>query len=73
MKEIQELLPHSSLTITANLYTSVFEDMAAQLAEDMARVVPRLRAVASRNSAGTDAPTLRPLTGLDPRDGPSWP
>jgi len=73
MKEIQELPRHSSLTITADLYTSVFEDQAAQLAEDMARVVPRLRAVASGDSAGTDGHTSGTLTGIDPRDSRSWP
>jgi hypothetical protein len=66
---------HSSLTITADLYTSVFEDMAVQLAEDMARVVPRLRQrkAMAGDSGETDAPTMRPLTGFDPRDSPSWP
>jgi hypothetical protein len=67
------LLQHSSLTITADLYTSVFEAQAAQLAEDMARAVPRRRAVASGDSAGTDGHTLGTLTGPDPRDSPSWP
>jgi hypothetical protein len=50
----------------------VFEDQAAQLAQDMARAVPRLRAVAAGDSAGTDAPTSRPLTGFDPRESPDW-
>ncbi len=73
MKDIQALLRHSSLTITADLYTSVFEDQAAQLAEDMARVVPRLRAVASGDAAGTDGHTSGTRRGLDPHDGRSWP
>ena len=51
----------------------MFEDMAARLPEDMARVVPRLRAVASGDSTGTDAHTSRTLTGIDPRESPDWP
>jgi integrase len=68
MKAIQELLRHSSLTITANLYTSVFEAQAAQLAEDMARAVPRRRAVVAGDSAPTDAHTSRTQAGPDARD-----
>jgi hypothetical protein len=57
MKDIQALLRHSSLTITADLYTSVFEDQAAQLAEDMAKAVPRLRKVAAGDWTLTDGHT----------------
>jgi hypothetical protein len=71
MKDIQALLRHSSLTITADLYTSVFEDLAAGLAEQMARAVPRQRAAGDWRP--TDEPTMSPLSGPDPRESPSWP
>jgi integrase len=73
MKDIQALLRHSSLTITADLYTSVFEDLAADLAEQMSRVVPRQRAAVAGDWAATDAHTSRTLTGIDPRESPNWP
>ena len=71
MKDIQALLRHSSLTITADLYTSVFEDLAADLAEQMSKAVPRQ--LAAGDWRPTDAPTMRPLTGIDPREQPGWP
>jgi hypothetical protein len=73
MKDIQALLRHSSLTITADLYTSVFEDLAAGLAEQMARVVPRSRAAVAGDSAATDGHTTATLTGFDPRESARWP
>jgi integrase len=66
MKDIQALLRHSSLTITADLYTSVFEDLAAGLAEQMARAVPRSRAAVAGDWAPTDGHTTATLTGIDP-------
>ena len=45
IKDIQTLMRHSSRVITPDLYTSVFEDQAADLAEQMTNIVPRLRAV----------------------------
>lgn len=55
MKAISHMLGHSSLSITADTYTSVFEEADAELAESMRHVVPRSRAVG--DSTRTDAPT----------------
>lgn len=45
MKEIQLLMRHSSSAITIDTYTSVFEEVDAELAEKMALLVPRRAAV----------------------------
>jgi integrase len=58
MKQISHMLRHASQAITADIYTSVFEEADAELAEDMSRLVPRARAVG--DSRPTDAPTTRP-------------
>jgi integrase len=41
LKVVQEMLGHSSITITADTYTSVLPVVAAQAAEAAARLVPR--------------------------------
>ena len=41
MREVQALLRHASLVITMDTYTSVLPELAAELAENMARLVPR--------------------------------
>ena len=41
MREVQALLRHASLLITMDTYTSVLPELAAELAENMARLVPR--------------------------------
>jgi integrase len=56
IKAISHMLRHSSITITADTYTSVFEEADAELAESMSRAIPRSRA----DSTATDAPTMRP-------------
>jgi len=38
-------IAHAAGAITSDLYTSVFEDPAADLAEQMSRLVPRTRPV----------------------------
>jgi integrase len=43
LKVVQEMLGHSSITITADTYTSVLPAVAAQAAEAAARLVPRRR------------------------------
>jgi integrase len=45
MKEVSALLRHSSTTITADIYTSVLPDLASELAEKMAAMIPRKAAV----------------------------
>ncbi|HSR83486.1 MAG TPA: site-specific integrase [Streptosporangiaceae bacterium] len=72
MKAISHLLRHSSISITADTYTSIFEEADGELAETMSQAVPRMRAVG--DSDETDAPTTRPrkLRGPYPPDDPRW-
>jgi integrase len=41
MKTVQEMLRHSTITLTADTYTSVLPDLAKQAAEKTAAIVPR--------------------------------
>ena len=43
MKVVQDLLRHSSITVTSDLYTSVLPDLAFDAAEKAAARVPRKR------------------------------
>ena len=52
MKVVQETLGHSSSTLTADTYTSVFPMVAAEAAEAAAAMVPR-------SATGTEAHTSR--------------
>jgi hypothetical protein len=44
LKDIQEMLGHSSITITADTYTSLLPETDLAIAEAAARLVPRARA-----------------------------
>ncbi|MER8046151.1 tyrosine-type recombinase/integrase [Streptomyces sp. NPDC094032] len=44
LKEIQEMLGHSSIAITADAYTSLLPEADLAIAEAAARLVPRARA-----------------------------
>ncbi|MFI1867550.1 tyrosine recombinase XerC [Streptomyces jumonjinensis] len=46
LKDIQEMLGHSSITITADTYTSLFPEADLAIAEAAARLVPRARPTA---------------------------
>lgn len=50
LKDIQEMLGHSSITITADTYTSLLPEADLAMAEAAARLVPRARAT-SENTA----------------------
>ncbi|WP_232793974.1 MULTISPECIES: tyrosine-type recombinase/integrase [Pseudofrankia] len=41
LKTVQELLGHSTITITADTYTHVLPELARDLAENVARLIPR--------------------------------
>ena len=41
LKAVQELLGHSSITITADTYTHVLPELAREIAENVARLIPR--------------------------------
>ncbi|MFI5620755.1 tyrosine-type recombinase/integrase [Streptomyces sp. NPDC051567] len=45
LKDIQEMLGHSSITITADTYTSLFPEADLAIAEAAARLVPRARPI----------------------------
>ncbi|MEU6089080.1 site-specific integrase [Streptomyces sp. NPDC047085] len=53
LKDIQEMLGHSSITITADTYTSLLPEADLAIAEAAARLVPRAR-VATKNDAPED-------------------
>ncbi|MEV6959335.1 hypothetical protein AB0M97_09040 [Streptomyces sp. NPDC051207] len=50
LKDIQEMLGHSSITITADTHTSLLPEADLAIAEAAARLVPRARAT-SENTA----------------------
>ncbi|POX54171.1 integrase [Streptomyces sp. Ru72] len=50
LKDIQEMLGHSSITVTADTYTSLLPEADLAIAEAAARLVPRARAT-SENTA----------------------
>lgn len=56
MKAISHMLRHASQPITEDIYTSVFEEADAELAEQMSRLVPRARAVGDSDRGPTTAP-----------------
>jgi hypothetical protein len=70
MKEVQVLMRHSSIAITADTYTSILPEVASGLAEAMAAMVPRK---GGRGTAGLPSGS-RARTGTDgfaPADEPS--
>jgi hypothetical protein len=65
LKIVQDLLGHSSITITADTYAHVLPELARDTAEAAARIVPRTRR-ATRNSTEngiTDSDRQRGLMG----------
>ncbi|MFF2025898.1 tyrosine-type recombinase/integrase [Streptomyces sp. NPDC058171] len=57
LKDTQEMLGHSSITITADAYTSLLPEADLAIAEAAARLVPRAR------------PTAKPEPESEPDDG----
>jgi len=49
MKVVQDMLGHSSITLTSNTYTTVLPEVARNAAEAAARMIPRQ---AARRPAG---------------------
>jgi len=64
MKDIQAMLRHASYAITAQLYTSVLDELSAELAEQMTTMVPR------RHVASDSRPTLGCTTVAHPDPDP---
>jgi hypothetical protein len=62
LKAVQSLLGHSQISITADTYTSLFEDTERGAAEAAAALVPR--------AASSDVPNLFPSEPNDTGDNP---
>ncbi|ABW16052.1 integrase family protein [Parafrankia sp. EAN1pec] len=65
LKAVQELLDHSTITLTADTCTHILPDLASEIAENTARLIPR-----ARTPTTTRRPS--PSTGPhQPRPGPT--
>ena len=51
LKLVSELMGHSGIQITGDIYTSIFEEVDREAAEAVARLVPRTSRGRSRTSA----------------------
>jgi len=69
LKDIQEMLGHSSITITSDTYTSLLPEADLAIAEAAARLVPRARA-ASENTASAAKPEPDEAEKPDPESVP---
>ncbi|MFE7301285.1 tyrosine-type recombinase/integrase [Streptomyces sp. NPDC057579] len=75
LKDIQEMLGHSSITITADTYTSLLPETDRAIAEAAARLVPRAR-TASEHAVLSAAEETDPESmpdGADSSGGGSGP
>ncbi|MFJ8506888.1 tyrosine-type recombinase/integrase [Streptomyces avermitilis] len=59
LKDIQEMLGHSSITITADTYTSLLPEADLAIAEAAARLVPRVRAASEDTQPEADTDPVR--------------
>ncbi|WP_373684409.1 tyrosine-type recombinase/integrase [Micromonospora thermarum] len=57
MKVVQDMLGHSSISLTSDTYTSVLPELAREAAEAAARLVPHQR---SKRTAGLTSGSQRP-------------
>lgn len=57
LKVVQDMLGHSSITITADTYTSVLPEVAYEAAEAVVRLVPRAQSPGEVMAAMPDSPT----------------
>ncbi|MFF1448657.1 hypothetical protein ACFVYF_10955 [Streptomyces sp. NPDC058274] len=55
LKDIQEMLGHSSITITADTYTSLLPEADLAIAEAASRLVPRARATSENTAPEAEA------------------
>ena len=67
MKTVQETLGHSSSTLTADTYTSVYPTVAAEAAEAAAAMVPRTGTGTGVHTISTHPETARPGVGRNSR------
>lgn len=71
LKDIQEMLGHSSITITSDTYTSLLPEADLAIAEAAARLVPRARATAEDTQPGVGAEPGE-TDGSVPDDADPW-
>ncbi|MBT2451817.1 site-specific integrase [Streptomyces sp. ISL-43] len=71
LKDIQEMLGHSSITITADTYTSLLPEADLAIAEAAARLVPRARSAAQAAPAEDAAITDGDVASVPDRADPS--
>ncbi|MGY4739747.1 tyrosine-type recombinase/integrase [Streptomyces sp. ATMOS53] len=68
LKDIQEMLGHSSITITADTYTSLLPEADPAIAEAAARLVPCARAISENTPLKRSlSPTTRSIPARSPR------
>jgi hypothetical protein len=74
MKTVQEMLGHSSITITSDIYTSVLPEVAHRAAETAAKLVPRKSTGTDGHTSGTheaqSSAALQLVTDLGKRKDP---
>lgn len=63
LKLTSQMLGHASTAITEQVYTSVFEDVEREAAEQAAALVPRAHRVPTGSSGDADVPTMCPPVG----------
>ncbi|ONH26435.1 hypothetical protein BL253_24960 [Pseudofrankia asymbiotica] len=56
MKAVSDMLGHSSIQITGDIYTTLFEEARRDAAEAAAKIVPRTRRPAGWDELIDDAP-----------------
>ncbi|WP_202971157.1 hypothetical protein [Saccharothrix sp. ALI-22-I] len=74
MKTVQEMLGHSSITITSDIYTSVLPEVARKAAEAAASLVPRRSTGTDGHTSGTQqaqvSSVLHLVQGPEKEEGP---
>ncbi|MFB8437913.1 tyrosine-type recombinase/integrase [Streptomyces niveus] len=66
LKDIQEMLGHSSITITSDTYTSLLPEADLATAEAAARLVPRARATPENTAPEEGEPDGAQSAGVEP-------
>lgn len=66
LKDIQEMLGHSSITITSDTYTSLLPEADLAIAEAAARLVPRARATPENTAPEAGEPDGAESAGAEP-------
>jgi integrase len=65
IEAVSAMMRHSSITITADIYTSVLDEAHAEMAERMTGLVPRRKAANSSETGGRTTVAQLPWKGTD--------